>query len=58
LRDPLTADTITDAQIRDAYRDDLISYDLLEFATFPAWKATQPYYRWRCAEIINAKDAQ
>ena len=49
----LTADTITDAQIRAAYRDGLISYDLLEFATFPAWRATQSYYRARCAEILN-----
>ena len=49
----LTADTITDAQIRAAYRDGLISYDLLEFATFPAWRATQSYYPARCAEILN-----
>jgi len=53
----LNADTITDAQIREAYRDGLINYDLLEFATFPAWKATQRYYRERCAEILNAARA-
>ena len=50
----LDADTITDAQIREAYRNGIIGYDLLEFATFPAWKATQRYYRARCAEILNA----
>lgn len=49
----LTATTITDAQIRAAYRDGLISYDLLEFATFPAWTATQHYYRERYAKILN-----
>ena len=54
----LTADTITDAQIREAYRDGIISYDLLEFATFPAWTATQRYYRARCAEILNASSAR
>lgn len=53
----LDANTITDAQIREAYRDGIISYDLLEFATFPAWKATQRYYRERCAEILNAARA-
>jgi len=51
----LTASTITDEQIRAAYRDGLISYDLLEFATFPAWKATQCYYRERVAEILNTR---
>lgn len=50
----LTADTITDDQIREAYRERLISFDLLEFATFPAWKATQRDYRERCAKILNA----
>jgi hypothetical protein len=50
----LTADTITDEQIRGMYRGGLINYDLLEFATFPAWRATQHYYRKRCAEILNA----
>ncbi len=50
----LTASTITDVQIREAYCDGLIGYDLLEFATFPAWQATQRYYRARCAEILNA----
>jgi hypothetical protein len=54
---PLDADTITDEQIRAAYRDGLINYDLLEFATFPAWKATQRHYRERCAEILNAARA-
>lgn len=53
----LDADTITDAQIREAYRDGLINYDLLEFATFPAWKATQHHYRERCAAILNAARA-
>lgn len=49
----LTIVTITDEQIRGAYRDGIISYDLLEFATFPAWKATQHYYRARVVEILN-----
>jgi hypothetical protein len=52
--DAITADTITDAQIRDAYQAGLISFDLLEFATFPAWSATQRYYRERCAAILEA----
>jgi hypothetical protein len=51
----LTANTITDEQIRGMYRDGLINYDLLEFATFPAWRVTQHYYRERCAEILNAR---
>lgn len=52
----LTADTITDEQIRAGYQAGLISYDLLEFATFPAWNdsMTRPYYRGRCAGILNA----
>ena len=50
----LTAETITDEQISAGYAAGLINYDLLEFATFPAWKATQPYYRGACAEILNA----
>ena len=50
---PLTASTITDDQIRAAYRDGLINYDLLEFATFPAWIATRHYYRERVAKILN-----
>ncbi len=50
----LTAETITDDQIREGHDDDIISYDLMEFATFPAWKATHADYRARCAEIINA----
>jgi hypothetical protein len=49
----ITADTITDDEIRAAYRDGIINYDLLEFATFPAWIATQHYYRARVAEILN-----
>ena len=52
----LTADTITDAQIREGYRSGLLSYDLLEFATFPAWAATRAYYRERCAEILSDAD--
>jgi hypothetical protein len=51
----LTADTITDAQIQDGYRAGILSYALLEFATFPAWKATHAYYRGRCAEILNTE---
>jgi hypothetical protein len=51
----ITADSITDEQIRNAYREGLINYDLLEFATFPAWKATQHYYRERVAEILNER---
>ena len=50
----LTAATITDEQIQAAYHEGLISYDLLEFATFPAWKATHHYYRERCAVLLNA----
>jgi hypothetical protein len=52
----LTADTITDEQIRAGYQAGLIGYSLLEFATFPAWNdpMTRPYYRGRCAEILNA----
>lgn len=53
---PLTADTITDEQIQDGYHAGLISYSLLEFATFPVWKGcvNHDYYRGRCAEILNA----
>lgn len=47
-----TAIPITDDQIRDGYRRGIISYDLLEFATFPAWRAGADHYRARCAEIL------
>lgn len=51
---PLNAATITDEQIRAAYRDGIISYDLLEFATFPAWgePRNRAYYRGRCAKLV------
>jgi hypothetical protein len=54
----MTADTITDEQIRAAHAAGLISFDLLEFATFPAWSATRHDYRRRCAEILNAHAAK
>ena len=53
----LTADTITDDQIRELYAAGAISFDLLEFATFPAWVATQASYREHCAKIFNAREA-
>jgi hypothetical protein len=53
MKKPLTADTITDEQIQAAYHKGLLSYDLLEFATFTAWAATNQYYRGRCAAILN-----
>lgn len=54
----LTGSTITDEQIRQAYHDGIINYSLLEFATFPAWRATHAYYRARCAEILNTRSKE
>ena len=51
----ITVDTITDDQIRALYEQGVSTFDLLEFATFPAWAATRTYYRARCAEILNAR---
>lgn len=53
----LTAETITDDQIREGHRAGLLSYSLLEFATFAAWAEplSRAYYRGRCAEILSAR---
>lgn len=45
---------LTTEQIQEAHREGIISYDLLEFATFPAWRANWSSYRWQCARAILA----
>jgi hypothetical protein len=53
IRGEVTADTITDEQIRELRDARIISDAFYEFATAPCWY--QRDYRTRCAEILNAR---
>lgn len=49
----LTAETITDAQIRELRDAGLISQAVFEFATYKCWYNYD--YRDRCAQILNKR---
>jgi hypothetical protein len=52
----LTADTITDEQIREAFYHGLVDVDTAHVATIhDAWPAERHAARARCAEILNAR---
>ena len=52
----LTADTITDAQIRDLFYADEIAAIELPVATLPGWSAAdRQEARAHCAELLNAR---
>ena len=54
----LTAETITDAQIRELRDSGEIGPSTEYFALSAGDEHTKLYYRARCAEIFNTRDAK